>query len=255
MDKIQQPGIEDCLSDSSHEMSLRKTLFPTCIALVAGSLIYYLWRIDATITAENRLIENSQVALLGLASAFHFIRSSGVSISPLAKICQRVLGLLFLSLIVREVDIDKLGDASVWRSVERIIRVIVVAAWLPLAASVFRNLRPLWNERAKILMSPCAWLTGAGVIFYMLSFFFDKSLVPILPSYSQLCEQLLQLIATICCFSGAIQSCGIPSERQILGVNSFQQSRDPACANKEAAIASNGAGSANAPSAEQRKKS
>jgi len=199
-------------------MSLGRIFFPSCIALVASIIIYYLWRIDATITGENRLVENCQVSLLGLASLIHFIRSGGVLGSPLAKICHRVLGLLCVSLIVREVDIHRLGDSSIWTSIERAIRVVVVAAWLPLVAGVYRNLRPLWNDKAKIVMSPCAWLMGAGVIFYMLSFFFDKSIVPISSGPSQLCEQLLQLTATICYFSAALDSCGYPSENESLGV-------------------------------------
>jgi len=220
MDRTEQTGIEKYLFHSSHEMSLRWIFLPSCIALVASTIIYHLWRIDATITGENRLVENCQVSLLSIASLIHFIRSGDVLGSPLAKICHRVLGLLCVSLIVREVDINRLGDSFIWPSIERAIHVVVVAAWLPLVASVYRNLRPLWNDKARIVMSPCAWLTGAGVIFYMLSFFFDKSIVPIPSSPSQLCEQLLQLTATICFFSAALHSCGYSSGNESLGVSS-----------------------------------
>jgi len=222
MNRTEQSGIEKYPFLSPHKVSLREILFPACIALVASTITYFLWRLDSKITGENRLIENCQVSLLGLASLIHFIKSRGILDSPLAKICERVLGLLCLSLIVREVDINKLGDSSIWPGIERAIRVIVVAAWLPLAASVYRNLPLLWNDKARILMSSCAWLTGAGVIFYMLSFFFDKSLVPISASPSLLCEQLLQLTATIFYFSGALHSCGYSSEGESLGITSVR---------------------------------
>lgn len=180
------------------------------LALVA----YFLWVQDNGATRENGPIENSQVFFLALAFALHIyqqgrlrqqITSVPINEAKLAGICHLTLAMLALSILVRELDIDKLGVSAGWHWLELTVRAAGVGAWLLVLSYVYRQWAPLWSRKWVILCTATSVLTGIGVAFYISSWFFDKSVVPINAAASQLWEETLQLTGTIFIFSAALQ--------------------------------------------------
>lgn len=165
-----------------------------------------LWYQDITVTHENRVIENTQVFFLVLATALHALQTSRQPVTfRVTRIYHMVLGMLCLSIMVREIDIDRLGPQSGWEVAENLIRLAGVAAWIWLSTHIWRTRLPLWRSKSDILRTATSLLTGLGVLLYMTSWFFDKSVVPLPDHSSQLWEETLQMSATIFLFTGALR--------------------------------------------------
>ncbi|MBC52947.1 MAG: hypothetical protein CMQ34_03835 [Gammaproteobacteria bacterium] len=112
--------------------------------------------------------------------------------------------MLCLSIMIRELDIDKLGSQAGWAYAENLIRLTGVAVWLWLLARVAGHRQSLWQKKLHILCTPNSVLTGAGVLLYMASWFFDKSIVPLPQDRSQLWEETLQMSGTVALFTAAL---------------------------------------------------
>lgn len=171
-----------------------------------------MWQQDNAVTHENRAIENTQVFFLLLATALHALQTGRQPISfNVARICHMVLGMLCLSILVREIDIDRLGPQPGWAIAENLIRLTGGAAWIWLLTHVCHYRQPLWRNRADILRTTTSLLTGIGVLLYMTSWFFDKSVVPLPANLSQLWEETLQMSGTIFLFTAALRRIKIGS--------------------------------------------
>jgi hypothetical protein len=168
-------------------------LAPALVSAFCAWVVITLWIDDKTIARENGLLENGQVTLLVVAGLLHFIQRSRIDSSSVARICHVVLGLLCLSIVIREVDIDKIGPAAAWKTAEFIIRLCVVLVWCVVGAHVFRHLLELWRHRWGVLFSMTSWLTAIGIVLYMAAWFFDKSVESLGPETRRLCEELLEL--------------------------------------------------------------
>lgn len=176
------------------------------IALVCALVANRLWHQDTTVTLENRLIENIQVAFLILATLLHALQSSRLpAIASTDRLCHQILAMLCLSIMVRELDIDRLGPQAGWAYAENLIRLAGGGVWIWLLARVYGHRRHLWHARISILCTPNSVLTGAGVLFYVASWFFDKSVVPLPAGRSQLWEETLQMSGTVALFTAALR--------------------------------------------------
>lgn len=185
-------------------------LSPVLVSAFCAWVVIALWIDDKTIAEENGLLENGQVTLLVLAGLLHFIQRSRIDSSSVVRICHVVLGMLCLSIVVREVDIDKIGPAVAWKTAELIIRLCVVLVWCVVGAHVFRRLAELWQHRWGVLFSITSWLTGIGVVLYMVSWFFDKCVGSMGPATSRLCEELLELSGAIFFFTASLRRIELP---------------------------------------------
>ncbi|MEX0738946.1 MAG: hypothetical protein WD071_06370 [Pseudohongiella sp.] len=176
------------------------------IAAVCAFAATWLWTHDIGVTHENRIIENTQVFFLLLALATHALQAGRQPVSSTSlRLCHLVLAMLCLSIMVREIDIDKLGSQPGWELAENLIRLTGGAGWIWLLTHVYRNRRPLWQCKTGILLTSASLLTGLGVLFYMASWLFDKSVVPLPAERSQLWEETLQLSGTIFLFTAALR--------------------------------------------------
>lgn len=190
-------------------------LISITLALVCALVANRLWQQDMTVTYENRLIENSQVLFLILATALHTLHASRQQADALtSRVCHQVLAMLCLSIMVREIDIDKLGPQAGWALAENLIRVVGGLVWLWLLVLIYQKRRWHWPRRGEILATPTSLLTGAGVLLYMASWFFDKSVVPLASAPSQLWEETLQLSGTIFLFTAGLHQ--IPLRKNYL---------------------------------------
>lgn len=171
-----------------------------------------LWQHDVTVTYENRIIENTQVLFLVLATALHALQASRRPANAVDdRLCHHVLAMLCLSIMVREIDIDKLGPQAGWAIAENLIRLGGGAVWIWLLSRVYGRRQSIWHSKASVLCTPASVLTGAGVLLYMASWFFDKSVVPLPADRSQLWEETLQMSATVALFTAALRPISLSS--------------------------------------------
>ncbi len=182
-----------------HAVAARCFLPPVILSIAATVIAWALWRGDPGVTDEHRLIENSQVffAAVGMAlHARHWRQTASRRESP-AALYHAILALLLLSVIVRETDIDTIGDPPFWPIGEQVVRITIVGLWLGAAAFVLKGSQALLRHSKAILAAPASRLVVIGIFLYILSRPFDKGLIPIDPSTSQLAEESLQLAACI----------------------------------------------------------
>ncbi|MBE0596956.1 MAG: hypothetical protein IH614_06795 [Desulfuromonadales bacterium] len=179
-------------------------MLPAAISLFCAFAGTWLWLHDRSVTAENHLLENSQAVFLALAIALHIVQSARTG-DGAVRLFHLTLGLLCLSVLVREIDIDKLGSAAIWNSMEVVVRLCVVLVWIVLGSYLLRHWEELWRRRLPLLISMNSFLVYLGIFFYMASWFFDKSVIPVNPDVSQLWEELLQLSATVFFFVSALR--------------------------------------------------
>ena len=166
-----------------------------------------LWHQDVSIAHENRLLENTQVFFLSIATVLHALQCSRQpSHARVGRLCHAVLSMLCLSIMVREIDIDKFGPQPGWALAENMIRVAGGLVWVWLLVRVYSVRDRVWLRKVEVLWTPTSVLTGLGVMLYMSSWFFDKSVVPLPTAHSQLWEETLQLSGTVCLFTAALRT-------------------------------------------------
>lgn len=174
----------------------RAVIAPSVISIVLVLIGYFVWKADATVTGENRLLENGQVFFLFIASAAHFFLGR-TSPGPVSRFGHFIAAALFLSVMVRELDIDRFGPQAGWELVESVIRLGIVVLWILLAIASIRHWRLFWSSKISLVFSTTSVPIAIGIFLYLLSWLFDKSVIGIAPSASQLAEELLQLSATV----------------------------------------------------------
>jgi hypothetical protein len=177
---------------------------PIAISILWVAFSWFLWLGDKSISNENRFMENSQVVFLALAFAFHWKQRLETAHPPI-RACHSVLAMLCFSVMVREIDIDKIGGTRMWHIIENAIRFCVVSAWLSLAPDIARNFSKLWATRFGIFFSPNSLMTAVAVAFYLASWFFDNHIVPIDRKTSQFIEESLQLSGTAFFFAASLK--------------------------------------------------
>ncbi len=177
--------------------------FPLVLSALGVLIAGWLWAGDQSVSDENHLMENSQVFFLMLAVGLHLKHRLTLQL-PLARICHMTLALLCLSVMIREIDIDKLGTHTGWDTLEKIIRGVLVLFWVVHVVSVWRCLGALWALREKILFSQTSFLTAIAIGFYCVSYLFDKRLIPVEADLSQFIEESIQLTGTIFFFAASL---------------------------------------------------
>jgi hypothetical protein len=183
----------------------------------ASTTAFLLWRQDAHVVDENHIVENTQVACLLLAAAVHFLRAGALPrLSDRdARLIRQGLGLFCISLTVRELDIDRMGDRAIASNVELAVRGAVVVCWVLFSWRLLPSIESLWSRKASVACSSLALLTFAGCAFYLASWPFDK-----FPDYfgrpeAKFIEQTSQLNATLLLLVAAVMG-SLPGCRERL---------------------------------------
>jgi hypothetical protein len=173
-----------------------------CLLAIVG-LSYFFWLGDAGVTEENRLLENAQVAFLLFAALLHgsrWRRADGV----VARDFYACLGLLCLSMVVREVDIDRLGEKAIFAPLEKGVRGLLVLGWLMVGGLLFRHRLTLWMSKRTLFFSSCSLVSLIGISAYGFSWFFDKEIFPLVGPVQKLMEESIQLSGTFLFAAAAI---------------------------------------------------
>lgn len=177
---------------------------PVSVTVLFVAIAFYLWLGDKSISDENQLMENSQVVFLALAGGFHLKQRLRISLSSF-RIYHSILAMFCFSVMAREIDINMIGTAQIWGTIEIAVRFCIVVTWLLLAYYAVRRLPELWVNRFSIVFSPNSLLTVFAIAFYLASWFFDKQVVPINEGLSQFIEEALQLSGTIFFFTSSLK--------------------------------------------------
>lgn len=160
--------------EAAHEPRRAPTILAACAAVVVTTgAAYALWRSDASVMSEEGLIEWIAAGLLVLGAAVFGARMARVD-HPIDRYARAGLALFCVSLALREIDIDKLGDRSVMKHVETGVRAVAVIAWCVFAVRVFPHAASFWCERWRGLRSAVASCVIGACAVYASSWFFDK---------------------------------------------------------------------------------
>ena len=149
-------------------------------------------------TEEGRLIENAKAGLLGLAAFYHLLRLAQLPERRILDVDVRVaLALLCVALMVREVDIDRIGTSLWWALAEDVIRVVVGLAVLGWYGYLLTKFKLFWQMKGRLICTSVVLLSAIGCVWYVDAWPFDKMLVLDDIQLSALIEITLELFATI----------------------------------------------------------
>lgn len=177
---------------------------PAVVSVVLSYFAWRLWRTHKWLTAEDQLLESWQAVFLTFAFGVHLLRWLAASTRPVG-LCHLTLAMLCVSVLLREVDVDQIGDAAIWSSLETILRLTIVVAWLIVLQGVGHDFPILWRIRWEVLLSIKSALTFLAIVLYAVSRLFDKHDLPVEEELSRLLEEVIQLSATIFFFAGALK--------------------------------------------------
>lgn len=194
----QSPALAD---GSRRWMPLLLVLVTSLLATVATLVA---WSVDEQVVDEDHFVEWTQAALLLMAAVVQGGRAVVKRSTTLDMLVRAALAMLCASMVLREVDVERLAGETYGTASEWTLRGLVVVGWLVYAAYAVPRRDFLWSQRRQVLRSWCGAFSAAGVALYLLSLPFDKQIFPLAEFTTKLIEQgVLQLNATICFFAAA----------------------------------------------------
>ncbi len=172
---------------------------------IYGLLLGGLWLGNPDIAEENRLMENLQALFLlgGLACA---LCSALNRKSPFPAWIPWMLALFFLTLFLREIDLDRL-DLPGWLislGSGKGRNLMLGLGWLAGIGLLLRRRSILWPEILRYLHTPAFVLFVLGACCYVLSIPFDKRLFFSDRAINRFLEELTENFATWLLFGGAL---------------------------------------------------
>ncbi|MEX2380754.1 MAG: hypothetical protein WD490_00070 [Opitutales bacterium] len=180
--------------------------------LVATGATFVLWQTVDNALEEHHVIESAQAVGLSLAAALHCARMRAAKIAGSFSL-HATLALLSFSLVLREVDVDALGVQAFWANIQLMLRIVAVGLWVVLTVHLVRQRKILLRLWHPLVFSPCSRFVWGGIGLYLLSWPFDKELVPLPPATSVFFEEALQLNAATLFLIGVLLARGIENPR------------------------------------------
>ncbi|MEC7120865.1 MAG: hypothetical protein VXW65_13330 [Pseudomonadota bacterium] len=139
-----------------------------------------------------------KAGLLGLAAVYHLLRLTQLANRSAMDLYVRLaLALLCIAFLVREVDIDLLGESIWWAWAEDMIRIMVGLSILVWYGFLSSKLKVFWAAKSELIHSAVLALSFWGCVWYLGSWPFDKMLVVEDASLSALIEIIFELSATV----------------------------------------------------------
>jgi hypothetical protein len=181
----------------SHWISPRNAFLATVTAaliLSAFGVCVFAPELSALVK-ENQLLENLQVALLLGAALLQLRWVQGLAQSAeRSRTLAVLLAYLCLACALREVEIDRLGDARIFKPLETVLRGATLAGLVFFVATNRRGLR-LQFQLGQSLRDPVIGYAVAAVLLYCLSWPLDKQMTPLDAAQSVLLEEWFELWA------------------------------------------------------------
>ena len=162
-----------------------------------NTVSYTMWQFDNTIAEENHLLEFTQAISLTLAAAMQLVLAHQHKAKKLLFTVNIGLAFLFWCVCLRELEINKFGPKAIWSPIEHGIRYATGFALLCSLILVRGNIIPLLKNIKSLITSPAIFVVIMGCFAYIISWPFDKELLPISKSVSALCEETAELDASM----------------------------------------------------------
>lgn len=171
---------------------------------------------DTHIADENDVLEWGQALFLLLACVAHGRRAARLTRGSLSFVIHTGLSLLMYAFLLRELDIDRFGEAMMWTWIERGFRLVEGLAWLAFLIYLAPRLKVVFQRIPLMLAMPVTVLTICGGLFLVAGWPFDKHVFHFMSyDFSQLIEEVLELIASVLLFAGSLANSaradGIPT--------------------------------------------
>lgn len=191
---------------SSHPYSpVRSNAVLALIVAVASVLAWFGQQYDPHIADENHLLEWGQALFLLLACGVHTQRALRLERGTLSFLLHTGLALLMYAFLLRELDIDRFGEAHLWAQIERGLRLVEVALWLGFLVYLAPRMKMVFAHARLILSMPLTGLTIVGGLFLVAGWPFDKGVFHALAhAYSELAEEVLELNGCFILFIAAL---------------------------------------------------
>ncbi|HSX83879.1 MAG TPA: hypothetical protein VLE50_00675 [Cellvibrio sp.] len=199
---------------------LRHPLWMFVALLLISGESYRLWSHGLISTTETGLLEVGQNIFLFLACLLHSYHSRNDNAEPLYRYLCVGLALLCLALLLRELDIDKMGDNNQWRNIELLVRSVTVTGIIIFCGKLLRHPAITWSSLRSLSTMPILTFSFWGVCCYLCGWPFDKLLFAIPQGLSAWVEETLELNATILLFCAA---CTKPFHTKLIAAESCSQ--------------------------------
>lgn len=196
---------------SSSNTSIHRTFFSSryvlLVTLALTSIGSFMgWLLNKQIADESSLIELGQVIFLALASGSAAIHSAQSQRTSVEGYILFGLAIFCTALMLREVDIDKLGSAAGWKTLEQVLRATAGIIALSYLGFLLRKRSLLWASITDIGRMTSVRLALFGCVMYLASWPFDKMVFDLSASMSVLIEETLELNACIIIFFASTAS-------------------------------------------------
>jgi hypothetical protein len=143
-------------------------------------LLLLAWQADPGVAEENHLLENLQAAALFLALVLSLVNLAPLTRRPPPYIATG-LAVLFLSLFLRELDVEKLGLPGLLTFLGSGTgrNLLLGLLWAVVLFSVARNRHRLKEDTLAYIHSPLLYYLLAAATFYLVGEAMDKKLLPL----------------------------------------------------------------------------
>jgi hypothetical protein len=189
-----------------HVMSKSKLLAGHAVVCLAFVILLLLaWQADPGVADENRLLENLQAAALFLALALSLVNLAPLRRQPPPYIAAG-LAVLFLSLFLRELDVEKLGlpDVLTFLGSGTGRNLLLGLLWGVVLLGVLRNRHRLKEDALAYLRSPLLYYLLAAAAFYLVGEAMDKKLLPLAKPVRVFWEETAECLAAFWCVLGTV---------------------------------------------------
>lgn len=173
---------------------------------ISTALSFEAWQLDSKVTAENALLELAQGAFLILTAVIQSLRAFNKQESGLKRDIRLGLAMFAFALFLREVDIDKLGASSAWKTLETVLRALAALAVLGFALHMSRRIKLVVRNLGKILLSPTIVLSFLACVLYACGLPFDREYISIDKDLSKWFEETFELNACLLFLCAAMAS-------------------------------------------------
>ncbi len=174
------------------------------LVAISSTLSFEAWLLNPAIINENALLEFAQASLLTLASLLQAWRAFNSHDSSLKRDIHLGLALFTFALILREMDINQLGNGVMWNALETILRLIALSAILGFALHMSRRINLVMNNLGQILLSPTILLSVVACVFYACGLPFDRELFDMDKNLSKWFEETFELNACLLFFCASM---------------------------------------------------
>jgi hypothetical protein len=201
-----QPFSLELINHTHRIRTIALVLFMLGLLAISSTLSFELWQLNPDVINENALLELAQGAALLAAALIQSVRALSADNVGLKRDIHTGLALFAFALVLREVDVDKLGSSAAWSVLETLMRVLAFVLIIGFVMKMSRKMHTVTRNLRKILLSPTVTMTILGCMLYAGAWPFDKELFEINNLLSLWFEETIELNACLLLLGASLMS-------------------------------------------------